>query len=156
MVAPSYKDFPIIGEPFDKNGRPYVKVLTDKGTYKDVRWYSDLEYAKLYKKASANDVIFMNLKKVRGFSKGPIQVVRGNVAANEDWLRVSSARYAVGIGWYFVSDEPLPVDLRPDLHLFPLTWEEFRDKDDNHMKSPKELEAIIKKKEASAWPMKLF
>ena len=42
--------------------------------------------------------------------KKAILVIRGNKAADEDWLRESVARYAVGIGWYIASTDIFPDD----------------------------------------------
>ena len=43
MVAKSYQELPIIGEPYVKNNRMYVLVKTKSNREKEVRWYSDQE-----------------------------------------------------------------------------------------------------------------
>ena len=48
MVAKSYQKMKQLGEPFKDKGKMYVKVITEKGNEKTVRWYSDIEYAKMY------------------------------------------------------------------------------------------------------------
>lgn len=51
MVAPSFKDFPIVKEQYVKGGKYYVDVKNPKtGTVRSVRWYTDAEFAKNYGK----------------------------------------------------------------------------------------------------------
>lgn len=59
---------------------------------------------------------------------------------DEEWLKHSCARYAVGIGWHIVSTDTFPEDAPK--HLI-LGWDEFRNGDDRHMKKPA---AILDKK----------
>ena len=50
-VAPSFQNFTRLSEPFFKNGKTYIKVKNPStGTEREVRWYSDSEYAKAYGK----------------------------------------------------------------------------------------------------------
>lgn len=50
MVAPSFQSYKmIVAEPFTKNGKLYVTVEhPNTHNHRDVRWYSDKEYAKAY------------------------------------------------------------------------------------------------------------
>ena len=150
-TAPSFQNYTFLSEPFSKNGKMYITVRNPKTNHeRDVRWYSDEEYSKQYAVKDATpdyNKAFPNLKKVRGFSEGPILVVRGNKNEDEDWLRESPARYAMGIRWYFASDDTLPTSIPAHLNLIPLAWEEFRSGDDQHMKAPEELSKIINQKE---------
>ena len=150
-TAPSFQDFEFLSEPFAKNNKLYISVRNPKtGNKREVRWYSEEEYAKQYgKKETIPDhtKAFPNLKKARGFANGPILVVRGDKDEDEDWLRESPARYAMGIRWYFASDDALPTSIPAHLNLIPLAWEEFRNGDDQHMKAPEELSKIINQKE---------
>ena len=73
LVAKSYQNMEIVHEPFQKNGRMYVEVKTSKGTIKQVRWYSQSEYAKMYpedKKDKTKDPYYKPQKYVLGFDKG--------------------------------------------------------------------------------------
>lgn len=150
-TAPSFQDFEFLSEPFVKNNKLYISVRNPKtGNKREVRWYSEEEYAKQFTIKNAvpdHTKGFPGLKKARGFSKGPILVVRGDKNEDEDWLRMSPARYAMGIRWYFASDDELPTSIPANFNLIPLAWEEFRDGDDQHMKSPEELSKIINQKE---------
>ena len=151
MVAPSFKDFTRLSDPFIKGAKYYVRVRNEKtGTERDVRWYSDAEYAKAYgtKIAEAED----NFKKVggykhaRGFDNGPILVIRGHKASDEAWLKQSCARYAVGVGWYIASTDTFPEDAPVHFKYLLLGWTEVRDGDDDHIKKPTEISDIIDKK----------
>lgn len=150
-TAPSFQDYEFLSEPFTKNKKLYIRVRNPRTNHeREVRWYSDEEFSKQFTVKDAipdSSKAFPNLKKVRGFSNGPILVVRGDTNDDEDWLRESVARYAMGIGWYFASDDELPTSIPANFKLIPLAWEEFRDGDDQHMKSPEELKKIMKQKE---------
>lgn len=146
MVAPSFKDFPIVKEQYVKGGKYYVDVKNPKtGTVRSVRWYSDTEYAKNYGKKLSNDNANWNMKHARGFDNGPILVIRNVRSTDEEWLKRSCARYAVGIGWYIVSTETFPADAPSHLKYLILGWDEFK-VDDHHPKKPTELAAILDKK----------
>ena len=111
MVAPSFKDFPIVKEQYVKGGKYYVDVKNPKtGTVRSVRWYTDAEFAKNYGKKleDGEDKGWDGLKHARGFDKGPILVIRGARSTDEEWLKHSCARYAVGIGWHIVSTDTFP------------------------------------------------
>lgn len=146
MVAPSFKDFPIVKEQYVKGGKYYVDVKNPKtGTVRSVRWYSDAEYAKNYGKKLSDDNTNWNMKHARGFDNGPILVIRNVRSTDEEWLKHSCARYAVGIGWYIVSTETFPADAPAHLKYLILGWDEFK-VDDYHPKKPTELAAILDKK----------
>lgn len=147
-TAPSFKDFKRLSEPFCKNGKMYIKVEhPNTHNERDVRWYTDIEYAKNYGKQENTDDGFDNLKKVRGFEKGPILAVRGvKGPADEEYLKRSTARYAVGIGWHFVSTDTVPHDAPTHFKYVVLGWNEARLGDDRHMKTPNELATIINMK----------
>lgn len=152
-VAPSFKDFIRLTEPFYENGKNYIRVRNPKtGTERKVRWYSDSEYAKAYGKTEATlGSGFRNLKEARGFSKGPILVIRGNKPSDESYLEQSIARYAVGIGWHFVSTDSIPDRRPPHFKYLLLGWKEASI-DETHMKEPKELAAILDRKaKANNW-----
>ena len=150
-VAPSFANFKQLSEPLIEKDKKYILVEhPNTRNSRKVRWYETKEWEKLYgKKISVEDNGFDNLKAVRGFSQGPILVLRDikEGTKEEEWCKKSEARYAVGIGWYFISGTKLPADTPSHLNYSLLTWEEFRDKDDRHMKTASQLAAIISKKE---------
>lgn len=146
-VAPSFEKYKrISAEPFIKNGKYYITVEhPNTGNHRDVRWYSDSEYAKTYGKKLSSDDGFDGLKHARGFDDGPILVIRGNRADDEEWLRASCARYAIGIGWYIISTDKLPEDAPKHFKYLLLGWKEATI-DDRHMKKPNDLSTILLKK----------
>ena len=148
-TAPSFASYKKITDtPFYKNGKLYITVEhPNTHNHRDVRWYSDAEFAKTYgsKLVSTNEG-FSGLKHARGFDKGPILAIRKNKAEDDEWLRRSDARYAVGIGWYFASTSTLPIDAPAHFKYLPLEWNEFRDGDNQHMKKPEQLSAILNQK----------
>lgn len=146
-VAPSFQDFEKLCEPFLKNGRQYIKVRNPKTqNTREVRWYTDAEYAKAYPPKITDNRFFNGLKEARGYDKGPIIVIRNNKPSDEDWLGESCARYAVGVGWYITSTQSVPPDAPAHFKYLLLSWEESRDGDDNHIKNGKQLQAIVAKK----------
>lgn len=148
-VAPSFEKFKrITQEPFYKNGKAYVTVENpNTGNQRDVRWYSDTEYAKNYgNKLVDTKKKWTGMKHARGFDNGPLLVIRRNRPEDEEWLRRSAARYAVGIGWHFISTDVLPEDAPKHFKYLLLGWNEFRDGDDYHMKKPTELARILTEK----------
>ncbi len=151
MVAPAYEKFRRISpKPFIKNGKEYITVEhpTTKN-HRDVRWYSDAEFAKAYGRKILGDKLkdgFDGLKHARGFDNGPILVIRNVRPSDEAWLGASCARYAVGIGWHFVSTDTFPEDAPEHFRYLLLGWDEFRDGDDRHMKKPEQIAAILTKK----------
>lgn len=145
MVAPSFAAFDKISEPFYENGKYFIMVRNPKTkTKRKVRWYSDAEYAKAYGNKLSSDHTngFDNLKHIRGFDNGPILVIRGNKASDENWLRRSCARYAVGIGWHIVSTDALPADAPAHFKYLLLGWKEASI-DDRHMKKPTDLSKLL-------------
>lgn len=149
-VAPSFQNYKRISEePFLKGAKYYV-TIEHPSTHnrRDVRWYSDSEYAKAYgsKLTKPTDDGFDGLKQARGFASGPILVIRRNRASDEEWLSKSCARYAVGIGWYIVSTETLPEDAPEHFKYLLLSWEEFKGEDERHGKTPTQLAEILDQK----------
>ena len=125
MVAKSYQSLEILGEPFVSNGRWYVNVLTKKGTPKQVRWYSEKEYQRMYpdEKAQTDNIIRINQKKILGFEKGYITIFKGNTYEEKEYFQMSSARYCKFWGWYFISTEEIPDDLPEDVEPIRIPWE---------------------------------
>ena len=142
-VAPSFTNYKILSNPFLKNNKPYITVQNpNTGNKRDVRWYEPTEYKRLYGIIPNG---FDNLKQARGFSKGPIQVIRNLKPSDNQWVENSIARYAVGIGWHFTSTDTIP-NLPSHLRLIPLTWDEFK-LDDRHPKTTTQLSNLLSKKE---------
>ena len=147
-VAKSYAGLEILCEPYtlDK-GRQYVKVRTKSGASKQVRWYSDKEYAKMYpaetrSTESATEII-RPLKEVLGFKEGYITIFKGDTYNYLEWFRRSTARFARYWGWYFVSDEPMPAEYPYELEPVHLRWEDVSTPDGNALLPEDQVKAIV-------------
>lgn len=150
MVAPSFQSMKRISDVYFKNGKHYIDVQNEKtGTVRAVRWYSESEYSKNYGKtlSAEENKGFDGLKQARGFNNGPIMVLRGNTSlADEEWCAHSIARYAMGLGWHFISTDTIPSDIPSHFKGIVISWEEFKDGDDRHMKTPAALDSLISTK----------
>lgn len=126
MVAKSYQNMEIVREPYRKNGRMYVEVKNSKGTVKQVRWYTEAEYAKMYpedKTDKTKDPYYKPQKYVLGFDKGYITIFRGVTDEHEEWFKQSICRYARYWGWYVISTQEVPKDLPEGVEPVRLDWE---------------------------------
>jgi hypothetical protein len=147
-VAKSYAGLEILCEPYtlDK-GRQYVKVRTKSGASKQVRWYSDKEYAKMYpaetRSTEPATEIIRPLKEVLGFKEGYITIFKGDTYNYLEWFRRSTARFARYWGWYFVSDEPMPAEYPYELEPVYLKWEDVSTPDGNALLPEDQVKAIV-------------
>lgn len=126
MVAKSYQNMEVVHEPFQKNGRMYVEVKTLKGTIKQVRWYTESEYAKMYPEDKINkkkDPYYRPQKYVLGFEKGYITIFRGVKEEHEEWFKQSIYRFARWWGWYVISTQEVPKDLPSGVEPVKLYWD---------------------------------
>lgn len=124
-MAKSYQTLNQIGTPYLKdNGKMYVKVRTKAGAEKEVRWYNEDEYAKMYPGECAAGPHF-NQEKILGFQNGYITIFKGNIEGNEEWFeRCGATRYHVMWGWYVISTEAVPFDLPYDVEPVELRWDQ--------------------------------
>lgn len=141
MVAKSYQSLEVVGDVYTSKGRQYVQVRTKSGTLKQVRWYTEKEYAKMYPE-TATIKEAKSQKEVLGFTNGYITIFKGNTYDNQDYFRLSSARYARPWGWYFISTEDLPDDLPEDVEPLRLPWE-CVGKEDGTLKNDAEIAAGV-------------
>ena len=147
-VAKSYAGLEILCEPYtlDK-GRQYVKVRTKSGASKQVRFYTDKEYAKMYpaetRSTEPATEIIRPLKEVLGFKEGYITIFKGDTYNYLEWFRRSTARFARYWGWYFVSDEPMPAEYPYELEPVRLKWEDVSTPDGNALLPEDQVKAIV-------------
>lgn len=128
MVAKSYQGLEQIGEPYTLNNRKYVKVRTKSGTLKQVRFYTEKEYLKMYpgEKIETEDKIIRlkQQKEVLGFGdEGFITIFKGNTYEDKEYFKESKARYTRMWGWYFISTDVIPDDLPEDIEPIRLPWD---------------------------------
>ena len=149
-TAPSFATYKVVSEaPFIKGGKLYITVEhPNTKNHRDVRWYTDAEYEKLYgaKLRKAKEDGDPWLKHARGFDEGPILIIRNDTPDDDPWLRKSSAYYAVDTGWYVISTKKLEDNAPKHFKYLRLYWDEMRDGDDNHVKSPQAIRKILNDK----------
>lgn len=140
-VAKSFQNFIMLSDkPYFVNGRRYVKVRNPKtNTERQVRWYSDAEYASMYHETLK---VTISRKNILGFSKGYITIFKGAVAENDDWFHYSNARYARPWGWYIISTEKVPNDIPEGIYPIKLKWFDVSI-DDSTLKSEDEIRKIV-------------
>ena len=125
-VAKSFQSLTQIGEPYPVGNKMYVKVHNEKtGNTRQVRWYTDAEYAKMYpeEKETAVSPLLRSQKQALGFEKGYITIFKGDTYANLEWFQESIARYTRYWGWYIVSTDELPQDIPDGITPVTLPWE---------------------------------
>lgn len=149
MVAKSYQTMEQMCNPYELNGKMYVKVKNPKtGAARQVRWYSEAEYKKLYGEPAAsnkaNDPFYKTQKEVLGFIDGYITICAGNTYEHIDWFRASTARYSRDWGWFFNSDVAIPLDLPSDVVTIRLDWDSVGNSDGTLLPD-KEIKAVVDK-----------
>lgn len=125
-VAKSYQGLTQLSEPYKHNGKMYVTIETKQGHCKDVRWYSDAEYARMYPEVKVDrtkDPYYKSQKLILGFDKGYITIFKGVTPENEYWFEGKrECRYAKWWGWYVPSTIAVPVDYPEGVQEIKLTW----------------------------------
>ena len=149
-VAKTYQKYEIVCEPFTDNGRTYININKD-GTLKTVRWYTDKEYAAMYKlpKSGATSSVIPNsgpsapiVKDILGFKNGFITLITGPIEKWEDYLNKSNARYSRLWDWYIISTETVPSDLPDDLSTITLSWSLVGNEDGTLLPEDKVIKAV--------------
>ncbi len=123
-VAKSYKDMKILCEPYKKNGRNYVQVEGKNGP-REVRWYTDYEYQKMYPGEvvdHSKDPFYKTQKELFGFTKGYIYIFTGNTYAYKDWFKENGCKYTRWWGWGWGTDQPAPEQLPEGIEMKELPW----------------------------------
>lgn len=144
VVAKSYQKMTLVDEPYAKsNGRLYQRVLNEStGKIKEVRWYDEDEYYKMYPEDRPEEKRFANQKKLLGFDEGYITIFKGDIDKHEDWFNRSIARYCVHWGWYIVSTDHIPFDLPYGLTPIQLDWDKVG-LSTGELKDAKSIEAYV-------------
>lgn len=110
MVAKSYQELEKLSEPYESNGKMYIKVRLKSGKEKEVRWYEEKEYSRMYNKVSTSslDIVDVSQKDALGFTEGYITVLKGDTIPWIDWLKEHKGRFNPMFGWYFPSSQEVP------------------------------------------------
>lgn len=127
-VAKSFAKMTQICEPYEVNGKWYVKVMNPNGqlnTVRQVRWYSEAEHKKLYPELykHENDPYYKSQKEVLGFKNGFITIFKGDTYPYKDWFKEQGAYYTRWWGWSFFSDKEVPQDLPAGVTAVRLDWD---------------------------------
>lgn len=131
MVAPSFQAFEMLCEPYEVNGKQYIKVRNPRtGTERQIRFYSEAEYRKLYPDSDAKasieekkkDKYYRPLRDVLGFSKGYITIFGNTDHENDYFMLNKNCRYAVRWGWYVPSEKEIPDDLPDEVISYRLNY----------------------------------
>lgn len=132
MVAPSFQNFEFLTEPYSSNGKMYIRVRNPKtGTERQIRWYNDVEFRKLYpkEKVEIKNKYYRPRKEVLGFDKGYITVlINADIDKHAEWLAAAKARYHKQWGWYIISTEAIPENHPEEITIKKLLWEEINEK----------------------------
>lgn len=138
-VAKSYQGLSFVSEPYEKNKKMYIDVLTKNGATKTVRWYSDKEYAKLYPEEKVVPKSHCNQRNILGFKEaGYITVVHGKTIPHEKWLSEHHATYTRFWGWSFASNVEVPQEFPNGLVPCKLEWKDVGN-DDGSVKPEAEV-----------------
>ena len=122
LVAKSYQGLPIVCDPYEINGRQYVKVKLKSGTIKQVRSYSEKEYAKYNPEVKVIKPA-KSRRDILGFGEqGFIWIFKGETYENLNWFRASPCRYTRVWGWYLPSDIEMPDPIPSNVEPIKLDW----------------------------------
>ena len=148
-VAKSYQELNILCEPYQKNGRAYVKVKTKSGSEKEVRWYTDAEYAKMYpqdKEAAAAGTPgrpwWGPQKDVLGFQKGYIWILQDPTEEAEEWLLRNGHPHSTRWWDRYVKSTDGPIDTPFHIKLVKLLWENVGEAD-GYLKPDQEVAEAV-------------
>ena len=145
MVAKSYQKLKIVKEPYDVNGKMYVQVEMGNGVAKQVRWYTDAQYKKMYPDAivdRSKDPYWKSQKEVLGFKAGFITIFTGNTYEHKDWFKEIGCTYHKFWGWALPGDMELPADLPEDVKAIRLDWD-MVGKEDETLKTDSEVTKAV-------------
>ena len=146
MVAKSYQGMELVTEPYDVNGRMYVKVKNEKtGTVRQVRWYTEAEYKKMYPNEPvdhSNDKFYKSQKEVLGFKAGFITIFTGNTYEHKEWFKEIGCTYRKFWGWGLPGDIEVPSILPEGVTPVRLDWD-MVGADDKVLKPDEQIRKII-------------
>lgn len=122
MVAKSYQGLEIVGNPYEVNGKMYVKVKQVSGTVRQVRWYSEAEYKKMYPNESVENSQKPQ-KEILGFVNGFITIFKGNTFEYKEWFKEQGCVYRKFWGWGLPSNVELTEELPVGVEAIRLDWD---------------------------------
>ena len=147
-VAKSYMNLPIQGEVYYKSNKPYVQVILKSGKPKEVRWYTQQEFNKMYPElAVAGGKSYGPQMKCLGFQNenDSITIFGGAVQKNEEWfMQCATTRFHRVWGWYVISGETYPTPLPDGVYTKQLPWTAVG-QEDGYLKPDSEVLKAVRK-----------
>ena len=129
--AKSYLNNKRLSDPYSRDGKQYIKIELKSGREKEVRFYTDQEFEKLYPGVEFEKTK-LNEKHIFGFDHGPITLFCGDFqeeAANR-WLCENRDCWRNGIfGWFAPAGASLPPTMPTSLSTTLISWEEVGKED---------------------------
>lgn len=122
-VARTYENCEALGNPFKSNGKWYISV-NYKGTPRQVRWYSEAEYSRMYgvTRDPKDDPFWKSQKDVLGFKNGYIWIFTGATYEHKEELKAFGCVFRRYWGWSLSSELELPDTLPEDVSALKLEW----------------------------------
>ena len=129
-VAKTYMRCDILGDPFTRNGRKYVTIETPTGVTKNVRWYTQAEWDRMYPDLAGKNEI--KYRDILGFGDaGYITIYFGDTYKNLNWFKAApECRYHKTWGQYTPSAETVSSILPEGVKTAILTWDAVRNEAD--------------------------
>jgi hypothetical protein len=144
-VAKTFQSYSFESEPFELNGKKYIVVKNPKtNNTRTVRWYTEIEYNKLYPtevSIATKEKSFKNLKKALGFDKGYITIFK-NSSEHDEWFSMAPTRYHRQFGWYLISTEKDLEHLPHGVVAHKIYWDKIS-KNDTTLKPEAEIKEYI-------------
>lgn len=145
MVAKSYQGLEIVSDIYTVNGRTYVKVRLGNGADKQVRWYSNKEYERLYGERAedhSDDPFYKTQRQVLGFEEGYITIFKGDTYHIKEELKAAGAKFTRFWGWGIPGGKEVPSF--EGIESVRLDWSAVG-LDDEVLKSEDEVKAAVEK-----------
>lgn len=144
LVAKSYQGLKQIGDVYSANGKMYIKVELANGNLKQVRAYSDKEWAKYYGTPidHSNDPYYKTQREVLGFVDGFITIFKGNTYEHKEWFKENGATYTKHWGWSFASNVEVPTELPEGVEAIKLQWSAVG-ADENSLMSDERVKSAV-------------
>ena len=122
-VARTYEHCETLSNPFKSNGKWYINI-NYKGSPKQVRWYSDAEYDRMYGTVSnpKDSPFYKSQKEVLGFKEGYIWIFAGATYEHKEELKEFGCIFRRFWGWSLSSEKELPEELPADVTAIKLEW----------------------------------
>lgn len=143
MVAKSYQKFPTIGEPYKKNGRSYILVEKSDHTTKEVRYYTAVEYAKMYGEPIQSPYT-KPLSEVLGFRDSHITIFNGYTEDDTMFFANHGCTFHRMLGWCLAGDKEI-FELPSHIKSCTLNWEEVCDETKTRLRAENIVINIVNK-----------